>query len=400
MSAFSGPNISNTGLVFYYDMSNGQKSWRGKPAINLQLPDITDWSKTAVVTLLSELSPIGTPVYSVTDNNAGVYLSCTRNITVPNDSNTYTISTYIKKTYGATSARLGFNSGFTGGTTAVQLSQRFNSDTGADGFGSAEDLGSWWRWQFQITNNSTGNTTLYCSFFPATGFYNSADNSAATGTAVVSSVQIEQNTFATPFVNGTRSNTQSLLDLTGQNTITATSLTYSSDGSFSFNGSSDLIIASENSIFNTQTPSVEVWIKTNALNQNGFWFEKGQVNTQYSLFQEGSLILWRMNIGGVTQITTNTASYISTSNWAQVVGTYTSGRRRLYINGVLVNADTQTGTIATNANGISIGAYGGFNGSRGYYYNGNIGIVKVYNKELTEIEVRQNFNALRGRYGL
>ena len=40
-----------------------------------------------------------------------------------------------------------------------------------------------------------------------------------------------------------------------------------------------------NTILDTQTPSVEVWIKTNTTNQNGFWFEKGTVNSQYSLFQ-------------------------------------------------------------------------------------------------------------------
>ena len=38
---------------------------------------------------------------------------------------------------------------------------------------------------------------------------------------------------------------------------------------FSFNGSNSLAIIPENSNFNTQTISVEVWVKTNNLNQNG-----------------------------------------------------------------------------------------------------------------------------------
>ena len=54
---------------------------------------------------------------------------------------------------------------------------------------------------------------------------------------------------------------------------------------------------------------------------------------------------------------------MNTSNWYQVVGTYTSGSRKLYINGTLVNSDAQTGTITTNANGMSIGVYGGFSGN-------------------------------------
>ncbi len=179
--------------------------------------------------------------------------------------------------------------------------------------------------------------------------------------------------------------------------------TYSSanGGTLVFDGSDDMIIIPENSALNTQTPSVEVWVKTNATTQNGFWFEKGQVNSQYSLFQEGGDIQWRQNFSGsVTNLSTTTATYMNTSNWYQVVGTFTSGARRLYINGVLVNSDTQSGTITTNANGMSIGVYGGFNGSRGYYYNGNIASVKVYNRALTASEIQQNFNANRGRFGI
>jgi hypothetical protein len=185
--------------------------------------------------------------------------------------------------------------------------------------------------------------------------------------------------------------------------VLTNSPTYSSlvGGNFSFDATNDMVLIEENSALNTQTPSVEVWMKTNATTQNGFWFEKGQVNTQYSLFQEGSGIQWRQKFTiGLTNLTTTTATYINTSNWYQIVGTFTSGTRRLYINGVLVNSDTQSGTIETNANGMSIGVYGGFNGGRGYFYNGNIAVVKVYNKQLSAPEVLQNFNALRGRFGI
>ena len=44
--------------------------------------------------------------------------------------------------------------------------------------------------------------------------------------------------------------------------------------------------------------------------------------------------------------------------------------------------------------------YGGENGSRGYWYDGKIGLVRVYNKELSETEVKQNFESSRGRFGV
>jgi hypothetical protein len=178
--------------------------------------------------------------------------------------------------------------------------------------------------------------------------------------------------------------------------------TYSSSnlGFITF-GVDDIATAGYNTALDTQTPTVEVWVKTNALDQNGFWFEKGSVNSQYALFQEGQALRWRMNIGGsITQLSTTTASFMNTSNWFQIVGTYTSGSRILYINGVQVNSDAQTGTIATNSSGMSIGAYGGNSGSNGYFYNGALSICRVYNRVLSATEVLQNFNAARGRYGI
>jgi hypothetical protein len=155
-----------------------------------------------------------------------------------------------------------------------------------------------------------------------------------------------------------------------------------------------------NTTLDTQTPSVEVWIKTNGTNQNGFWFEKGTVNTQYSLFQEGTSIVWRHHFSGVGlgDLRTLASNFINTSSWYQIIGTFTSGRRRLYINGNLVNSDAQTGTISTNSGGMSIGAYGGYTGGKSYYYNGNLAICRVYNKELTSAEILQNYNATKSRF--
>ena len=173
-----------------------------------------------------------------------------------------------------------------------------------------------------------------------------------------------------------------------------------SGGIISFDGSNDIVTIPNNVSLDTQTPTVEVWVRTNSTSQNGFWFEKGAVNSQYALFQEGGLIQWRMYIGGITQLSTTTAVYMNTSNWYQVVGTYTTGSRKLYINGVLVSSDTQTGTIATNASGMSLGAFGGTSGTNAYFYNGSLSICRVYNRELSAAEILQNFNAMRGRFNV
>ena len=189
-------------------------------------------------------------------------------------------------------------------------------------------------------------------------------------------------------------------DISGNN-ITGTLTngpTFSSGngGSIVFDGTNDSVIMADNSALNTQTPSVEVWIKTNATNQNGFWFEKGTVNSQYSLFQEDVRIVWRQNLATLSSQSTLTATYLNITDWAHIVGTYTSGDRRTYINGILRTSDAQTGTINTNTGGMFIGTYGG----GGYPYNGNIAIVRVYNRVLSPSEIQQNYNAQKSRFGL
>ena len=204
-----------------------------------------------------------------------------------------------------------------------------------------------------------------------------------------------------------RSTFYGLQDLSGNNNtaVSFNGVTYNSGvgGHIVFDGSNDFLRIEDNTLFDTQTPSVEVWVKTDATTQNGFWFEKGTVNTQYSLFQEGSFIRWRHNfsdISSYTNLSATTADFMNTTNWYQIVGTYSNGNRRIYINGSLVSSDTQTGVIQTNSSGCSIGAYGGYSGGRSYFYDGNLAIIRVYNRELSASEVLQNFNSTRSRFGI
>ena len=175
--------------------------------------------------------------------------------------------------------------------------------------------------------------------------------------------------------------------------------TYNSDGYFSFVTDDYLRFPNDTSLDN-QSFSVEVFARTNSLSQNGFWFEKGTVNTQYSLFQSGSVILFRSDPNNTNMINITTANYLNTTDWFHIVGTCTSGSQVLYIDGVSVGTGTTSGTFSTNSGGMSIGAYGGYSGNKSYYYNGDIGVVRVYSKVLSQVEVQQNFQALRGRYEL
>ena len=86
---------------------------------------------------------------------------------------------------------------------------------------------------------------------------------------------------------------------------------------------------------------------------------------------------------------------ISTTQYSNLCGTYDGSMIRLYLNGALVASQAHTGTIGNS--GVSrISGYD--NGAE--IWDGNIGMLTVHNVALTASQVLQNYNALKGRFGL
>jgi hypothetical protein len=118
--------------------------------------------------------------------------------------------------------------------------------------------------------------------------------------------------------------------------------------------------------------------------------------------------IWLSNANAITFETTGnptrqglvylTTSPLVLSTWYQYVATYNNGSKKIYLNGALVSTQTYSGPgDFSNNNNVLIGRRFG-DASRSL--RGDISNVKIYNREITAAEVSQNFNALRGRYGL
>lgn len=167
-------------------------------------------------------------------------------------------------------------------------------------------------------------------------------------------------------------------------------------GGWLFDGSNDYVSFPSSNVFDVQTVTVEVVVKPAATSQNGFWFEKGAVNTQYSLFMEGGNIVWRTAYGGTYDSMYFGSGNMTANAWNHVVGTYTAGNKRVYLNNTLMNSSGLNVALNTNQGAQFIGSYN----SGGYYYNGEIGIVKVYNKALTAEEIAKNYANYKTRFNL
>jgi hypothetical protein len=100
--------------------------------------------------------------------------------------------------------------------------------------------------------------------------------------------------------------------------------------------------------------------------------------------------------GSSTAFSVNTT--ISLNTWSHVILTRVSGTNYIYLNGNLELTSTFGGSFNITGNtNASIGRDLSYNNSP---WIGKIGIVKAYNIGFSSSNVNQNFNALRGRYGI
>ena len=87
---------------------------------------------------------------------------------------------------------------------------------------------------------------------------------------------------------------------------------------------------------------------------------------------------------------------IPTNAWKYVVGSINNKNIKLYADGVNVlnSSITSTPTVTSTKLRLATTDY------PGRLLNTRISSVQIYNKELSQAEITQNFNALRGRYGI
>lgn len=123
----------------------------------------------------------------------------------------------------------------------------------------------------------------------------------------------------------------------------------------------------------------------------------GVTGENFCLRLNNSFIAWRAQFWSTPDYDFN---YDTRARWTMFSVVYGTDRvGRTYGNeGVLLGQDTDGAqTLAvTNSVPFNMGRWA-YNGS---YFGGKIAYCAVYNKGLSVAEIRQNFNAVRGRYGI
>jgi hypothetical protein len=205
-------------------------------------------------------------------------------------------------------------------------------------------------------------------------------------------------------------------DLSGRgNTGTLTNgPTYSGSngGSLSFNYTDLEYVSFSNSsslqFLNRLPYTLEAWVyptrNPGANNWTGIFdreSDAGSGRDGYNLYFLGSagtdtyFFTERFTSGSYNPVSVTLNQSITVNNWHHIVGTYDGTTLTLYRNGSSVGTPvTTTGNITNSSKTLTLGVRGG------QYFDGRISNAKIYNRALTAAEISQNFNALRGRYGI
>lgn len=79
---------------------------------------------------------------------------------------------------------------------------------------------------------------------------------------------------------------------------------------------------------------------------------------------------------------------------------HSSSDRALYINGKQIYYSTNTGSLSAGTSSYPYMTISGRTNGTGSPFFGKISAVQIYNRPISEEEIKQNFEALRGRYGI
>ena len=193
-------------------------------------------------------------------------------------------------------------------------------------------------------------------------------------------------------------------DLSGNgNTGTLTNgPTYNSanGGSIAFDGSNDYVnfpgTASGILDFGTGNFSLCCWIKPGSGISGDGIINKRSGSRGYRLDIYSSQGI-RMLVVGDAGVVVATNQIYTVGTWYYVVGVAENNTLKLYINSIL---QTQTATYSGTLSNSSVLEIGRMDANNAYSLDASVAQASIYNRALSAAEVSQNFNALRGRYGI
>jgi hypothetical protein len=388
------PRIVMDGLVLCLDGAN-YKSFKGEATTNILTngnfsSGLTGWSDYAGTTRTVQ-TVTNIPIYQ---NTSKTVLNCISRSTIGSGNYggiyqgvsmtagvTYTISYYARSLSGSMTLKFSFQSG-AGDENNMSHSNTLTSE--------------WTKFTYTATLNVARGVMYVWNQNVVSGIFELTD------------VQIEAKSYATTFTTGTRGTTVATgggwKDLIGSNNgelVNAVRESADDGGSLVFDGTNDYVSVGNLGSFPTQG-TISYWMNSSAVEnyRNPFTTKYNGLNACIR-FEQYTAVGFKVVIGndsGTYSHYDYSSTTVLTENvWYNVVFIWNTSTNNAvgYLNGV-EKFDTSHSLWPTTLPSVAIGQ--GFNSSR--FFAGKISNVQIYNRSLSAAEVKQNFDAHKGRYGL
>ena len=172
------------------------------------------------------------------------------------------------------------------------------------------------------------------------------------------------------------------------------------DGAWEFDGVDDHIQVDADGVLGTFSDwSMDAWVRYET-DQSTNWMivvDQARYNKYYK-----NIMVWLNNSSNAKKIAMYDGSWqysnstIPPNTWTHIATTTEGQIAKMYINGELDATRTFNWNITTDVTRYL--GIGGTNNNPSYRMNGNIAVVKIYDKTLTAAEVAQNYNAQSSRF--
>jgi hypothetical protein len=166
-------------------------------------------------------------------------------------------------------------------------------------------------------------------------------------------------------------------------------------GTIIFDGANDYVEGTNISLSNAFT--ISTWVRHTTLSsvQQRYLTLIGEVGViRYDGPNGAGQLHFYIKTSGTLKLNLRVNNSLQVNTWYYIVGTWDGTTSRLYKNASEIGTNVPGGTLDGGNLTYNIGGIGSET------INGNIAQASIYNRALTAAEIQQNFNALRGRYGI
>lgn len=395
MATSGGPDIITDGLVFGYDADDrSPRFYPGEPTVNLRPTAIANnnWVNNGSWVLTSDDTSTKKPVIPNVDTTplliakavnttAGGSVHFGYQTTSVSASTVYTISVYFMQNRAGCSSpymRTGVNNNSLGNFTYM-----------GSGSSSNWPVNKWIKISCTATTQANENAIFLSNYM----------GSVVGDTVRYIGYQVEEKSHSTPLVLGTRSATQSLIDLKKTTTIDVSNVSFNSTAHPIFDGTDDSISIPNPGTSNSQGFTIELVIKPNSYSNSPMIITPNSHGIDHhvrinSSGKIGMITILAANSSSRTHATTST---VTTGEYHHITFTYDSDTGgKVYYNNDLEYSVAPDWVAKDWESTWIIGQ----RGNSTYFFNGSLPVLKVYNKVLGQAEITQNFNAYKNRFNI